>query len=147
MENYLDDTYRRKCRKELVNFFFNIIDGSSYPNHICAFVIKMVHFITPFLTFFVYMFAPLWLAIFTLLLSFVSWTLFNYLKGCFVSNIEYKLDSNNFVNIIDPYLVIMGYPINAETRYSGTIYLVMLYYMSSFILLYIRMKLRNFTKN
>jgi hypothetical protein len=147
MEKYFDDSYRKKHKKNIVNYFYHKIDESSYPNHICAFVIKMVHFITPFLSYVVYAFAPLWLAMFTLVGSILSWLLFIYFKGCFVSNIEYKLDSNNFVNIIDPYLVILGYPVNPETRYDGTVYLVMLYFMTSFILLYIRLKMRNFTKN
>lgn len=141
MDKYLEDSYRRKCRRVITNYFYNKINNSPYPNHICAFFIKMIHFIMPFITYVIYIYAPLWLAMFTLLLSIISWTMFNYLKGCFISNIEYKLDRHDFVNIVDPYLVIFGYPINHDTRFDGTKYLVTLYFIISFMLLFIRWKM------
>ena len=146
-DKYFEDTYRRNCRKELANYIYQKIDDAPYPNHICAFVIKAIHLITPQLTYLIYLFAPLGLGMFTLILSLLSWTLFIYLKGCFVSNIEYKLNSDHFVNIVDPYLVIFGYPVNSETRYDVTVYLVMFYFITSFIILYIRLKMRSFIKN
>ena len=88
------------------------------------------------------LFAPLWLGIVALVVSLLFWCLFTYLNGCFLSNIEYKLDSDRFINIIDPYLVMFGYPMNDENRYSGTIYLVYLYFAILFSILYIRFKLR-----
>lgn len=150
MDKYFEDTYRRKCRKELANYFYkkiNDITGTEKYNYIWAFVIKSIHFTFAVLAYFIYLFMPLCLGLIILLWSLFVWCLFLYLKGCFVSNVEYKLDSNNFINVIDPYLAIFGYPINEETRYIGTIHLAMLYFSTSFAILYFRLKWRHLVKN
>lgn len=151
MDKYFEDTYRRNCRKELANYFYqkinDITSGTETHNHIWAFVIKSLHFTLAYLAYFVYLFAPLWLGLITLVGSLSVWGLFIYLKGCFVSNVEYKLNSENFINVIDPYLVMFGYPINEDTRYSGTLQLVVLYFSIAFAILYFRLKGRHLAKN
>jgi hypothetical protein len=145
---YFEDTYRRNCRKMLADFFYQKINNIPGPyNHIWAFVIKSIHFTGGFMAGFIYLFGPMWLSLITLVVSLFFWGLFLYLNGCFVSNVEYKLDSTNFINVIDPYLVIFGYPINEETRYSGTLHLVVFYFSAAFTVLYLRLKMRNFIKN
>ncbi len=148
MDKYFEDSYRRKCRKDLANYFYqNINDPTGQYNHIWAFVIKAFHFTVPIYACLIYISAPIWLGLFTLVLSLCSWSLFMYLKGCFVSNVEYKLNSDNFINIIDPYLVMCGYPITEETRYNGTQYIVLIHFIIAFAILYFRLKMRHFTKN
>ena len=142
MDTYFDMEYRKKCRKQLVNYLYNKIIDTSYPPNISAFVMKAIHFMIPYIVYMICLFAPLWLGIVALVVSLLFWCLFTYLNGCFLSNIEYKLDSDRFINIIDPYLVMFGYPMNDENRYSGTIYLVYLYFAIVFSILYIRFKLR-----
>lgn len=142
MDTYFDMEYRKKCRKQLVNYLYNKIIDTSYPPNISAFVMKAIHFMIPYIVYMICLFAPLWLGIVALVVSLLFWCLFTYLNGCFLSNIEYKLDSDRFINIIDPYLVMFGYPMNDENRYSGTIYLVYLYFAILFSILYIRFKLR-----
>jgi hypothetical protein len=148
MDKYFEDSYRRKCRKDLANYFYqNINDPTGQYNHIWAFVIKAFHFTVPIYACLIYLCGPLWLGLITLFLSLCSWSLFMYLKGCFVSNVEYKLNSDNFINIIDPYLVMSGYPITEETRYKGTQYIVLIHFIIAFAILYFRLKMRHFTKN
>ena len=142
MDTYFDMEYRKKCRKQIVAYFYEKILDTSYPPNISAFVVKAIHFMIPYIVYIICLFAPLWLGIVALVVSLLFWCLFTYLNGCFLSNIEYKLDSERFINIIDPYLVMFGYPINDENRYSGTIYLVYLYFAIVFSILYIRFKLR-----
>ena len=142
MNTLFDMEYRKKYRKQLVTYLYEKILDTSYPPNISAFVIKSIHFIIPYIVYIICLFAPLWLGIFALVVSLLFWGLFTYLNGCFLSNIEYKLDSYRFINIIDPYLVMFGYPINDENRYGGTIYLVYLYFAILFSILYIRFKLR-----
>jgi len=148
MDKYFEDSYRRNCRKDLANYFYqNINDPTGQYNHIWAFVIKSFHFTVPIYACLIYLCGPLWLGLFTLVLSICSWCLFMYLKGCFVSNVEYKLNSDNFINIIDPYLVMCGYPITEDTRYNGTQYIVLIHFIIAFAILYFRLKMRHFTKN
>lgn len=148
MDKYFEDSYRRKCRKDLANYFYqNINDPTGQYNHIWAFVIKAFHFTVPIYACLIYLCGPLWLGLITLFLSLCSWSLFMYLKGCFVSNVEYKLNGDNFINIIDPYLVMSGYPITEETRYKGTQYIVLIHFIIAFAILYFRLKIRHFTKN
>ena len=142
MNTLFDIEYRKKYRKQLVNYLYDKILDTSYPPNISAFVVKAIHFMIPYIVYIICLFAPLWLGIVALVVSLLFWGLFLYLNGCFLSNIEYKLDSGRFINIIDPYLVMFGYPINDENRYSGTIYLVYLYFAIVFSILYIRFKLR-----
>jgi hypothetical protein len=131
----------------LVNYLYKKFQNTNTPPHIWAFVIKAIHFTIGYFTNLIYIFAPLGFSIFTLVVSLCFWSLFLYLKGCFLSNIEYKLDKHNFINIIDPYLVMFNYPINDETRHTGTWYIVSIYFSFAFAIIYFRLKMRNFIKN
>lgn len=142
MNTWFDLEYRKKYRKQLVTYLYEKILDTSYPPNISAFVMKAIHFMIPYIVYIICLFAPLWLGIFALVVSLLFWGLFTYLSGCFLSNIEYKLDSDRFINIIDPYLVMFGYPISDENRYNGTSYLVYLYFTIVFSILYIRFKMR-----
>jgi len=150
MNKYFEEPYRRNCRKELANYIYQKINDatdSGSHNHIWAFVIKAFHFTAGLATTFIYIYGPLWLSLLTLVVSLFLWGVFIYLKGCFVSNIEYKLDNHNFINVIDPYLVLFGYPINEDTRYIGTLQLVVFYFSIAFTVLYFRLKMRHSIKN
>jgi len=147
MDNYFDDSYRRARRKEVVSYLYKKISGTGASHRILAFVVKAIHFTIAYFTLFIYAFAPFNFSIFTLVISIGFWCMFMYLKGCFLSNVEYKLDSQDFVNIIDPYLVMFNYPINDETRHTWTWYMVTLYFSISFITIYIRLKMRHFIKS
>ena len=90
------------------------------------------------MTIFVFLFAPLWMGFILTFVLFMFTILYIYFKGCFVSNLEYKLYKKNFINIIDPYLITMNYPINNETRYTGTLIVVLMYFCVVISILYNR---------
>lgn len=142
MNHYFEDAFRRKCRKRLVNFIYQKIINTGYSRRLAAFVLNAWHFTLPQLTLLIYCFSPLPFGIFVLCGSFFFLGLFIYLKGCFISNIEYKLDNASNVNVIEPYLAIMGYPINNDTLYSTTLYLAFIYIAVTLVILYCRLKMR-----
>jgi len=138
MKNYFDIEYRKKCRKELVYYLYDCIINTNYPPSLCMFVIKSCHLVFPYISILLTMFAPIPLGILLTSISFISFGLFIYFKGCFVSHLEYKLDNTNFINIMDPYLVTLNWEINEENRYNITLYMVSLYFILMFTILYFR---------
>mgnify|MGYP001195661257 FL=1 len=138
MNKYFDIEYRKKCRKSLVYSIYDYIINTNYPPHICGFVIKACHFTIPYIFILITMLAPVTIGIILTILSMITFGMFLYLKGCFVSHLEYKLDNTNFINIMDPYLVILGWDINEVNRYNLTLYLLSLYFILMFTILYLR---------
>jgi hypothetical protein len=141
MYAYFEDSYRRKCREKLANYFYQIINGSTGEhNHIWAFVIKSIHFSSVLFFLLIYLFAPLWMCISGTVMFAGIICSFIYLKGCLLSTIEYKLNTVKFVNIVDPYLLLCGYPINNDTRYIISQYILSLQFIVLLAILYFRFK-------
>jgi len=138
LNKYLNESYRKECRKYLVNSIYNFLRKTKYPKNYLAFMIKSWHYTFPYMTMFVFLFAPLWMGCILTFVLFMFTILYIYLKGCFVSHLEYKLCKKNFINIIDPYLITMNYPINNETRYTGTLIVVLMYFGVVISILYNR---------
>jgi len=101
-------------------------------------MIKSLHFTFPFMTYFIYVFAPLSLTYVVFCILFGFMFLYIYLQGCFITHLEYKLNKKNFINIIDPYLIFFNYPLDKESRYWGTLMVVLAYFISVSPILYIR---------
>ena len=59
--------------------------------------------------------------------------------GCFLSHLEYKLNSKDFINIIDPYLITMNYDITNENRYIGTSIISSIYFFITISIFFYRM--------
>lgn len=141
MYRYFEDSYRRNCRKKLANYFYQIINGSTGEhNHIWAFIIKSIHFSSPLIFLSIYLFAPLWICLPTMVMFAGTICSFIYLKGCLVSTIEYKLNNVKFVNIVDPFLLLCGYPINNDTRHIISQYILALQFIGVLAILYFRFK-------
>ena len=98
MDKYLNESYRKGCRKCLVNSIYNFLIKTKYPKNYLAFMIKSWHYTFPYMTMFVFLFAPLWMGFILTLVLFIFTILYIYLKGCFVSHLEYKLCKKNFIN-------------------------------------------------
>ena len=58
-----------------------------------------------------------------------------------------QLNKKNFINIVDPYLILMDYPINNESRYKGTFIIGLFYFCTIILILYIRLKWIHLIKN
>ncbi len=138
MLNYFDVECRKKYRKQLVNWLYEILKRTNYPSDILAFVIKAWHFVAPYLCMLIFIFAPIHLAVMLIPLLILYMMMFFYLKGCFVSHLEYKLCPSNAINIMDPYLVLVGWPINDENRHYITHVLIFVYFLFVLPILYVR---------
>jgi hypothetical protein len=139
MTDYFDIEYRKKCRKRLVEYLYELLIRTNIPHPILAFVLKSSHFLISYIIALLVIFAPLPIGLIFTGLSLITFVLFFYFKGCFVSQLEYKLNGKDFINIVDPYLAIVGWDITDENRYTITMYVVYLYYAILFSILYWRM--------
>jgi hypothetical protein len=140
MTDYFDIEYRKKCRKKLVDSIYGYLTtNTKVPHRIWAFVIKSCHFLISYVIVLLTLFAPLPIGFIMTGLSIITFGLFFYFKGCFVSQLEYKLHDKDFINIVDPYLTVVGWDINDENRYTITMYVVYLYFAILFSILYWRM--------
>ena len=147
MYKYFEESYRKDSRKQLVNYIYNKLKKTKCPTKIWAFIIKACHFTFPYLTFIVFLLCPIWIGIIFLFIVLLFLLMYIYLKGCFITHLEYKLNKKNFINIIDTYLVFMDYPINNDTRYIGTFIIALSYFCTIIPILYIRLKWIHFIKN
>jgi len=136
--NIFDHEYRVELRKKLVNYLISYLDTTRPNNKVLAFVIKAFHFMIPWITFYFFLFGSycIFITCYVVLLFFV--VLYIYLNGCFISHLEYKLYSKNFVNIIDPYLIILRQDLNKTTRFYGTFLIAFIYFIIISLIFYFR---------
>jgi hypothetical protein len=139
MTDSFDIKYRKKCRKRLVEYLYGLLIRTNIPYPILAFVLKATHFFISYFILLLVIFMPLPVCFLLTCLSILTFGLFLYFKGCFLSQLEYKLDDKDFINIVDLYLAIVGWDINEENRYTITMYVVYLYFATLFSILYWRM--------
>jgi hypothetical protein len=133
---FLKET-RRENRKIFVNYIFNKLDKINIPNKMIAFLIRSWHFQTPFNFMVGIILLNFRLGCITLLPLIISFFLFFYFDGCFLSIIEYKLDKENHLNIIDPYLIWSGQELNEQNRFTTTLVVSFIYFIIvGFILFY-----------
>lgn len=130
---------RKKQRRNIVNYIYYILNKSSCSNKLWAFMIKSWHFTFPWYLF-IFIFIPgkfnSCLFCYCFLAFFVL--LYIYLHGCFITHLEYKLYSKNFINIVDPYLILFNQPCNNITRFYGTFVIAIIYFIVVTIILYYR---------
>tara|TARA_B100001059_G_scaffold182121_1_gene183252 strand:- start:25 stop:450 length:426 start_codon:yes stop_codon:yes gene_type:complete len=139
MIKYFEESYRKDCRKRLVDFLYNYLIQTRYPNDIIAFMIKSWHFTFAYMAVVILLFAPISIGIILTIFLLFYLILFFYLKGCFVSHLEYKLNNHNFINIVDPYIISMNYDITNENRYIGTMAIALVYFCITIPVLFYRM--------
>lgn len=126
---YFSKDFRRNIRRNLTNKILILINNLNVPHNVVEFIIKSFHFqhiFWAYLSLFVF---PSKLFIIIFIVSVILFLLFFYLDGCVLSNVEYKLCKNkkHFINIIDPYLYILGKEINTDNRYFYTLYFSLIY--------------------
>lgn len=119
---------RKKQRAYLVKYIYKHLKNTKIPKEILAFTIKSLHFSIFNLIIILCFYGPKFLALSGIIFSAMFVPLYIYFDGCFVSILEYKLLKKNFVNVIDPYLVLIGYEINEPNRRFFTIILVIWYF-------------------
>lgn len=132
--NIFNKEFRREKRRHLTNLIIYYINYYNMPHHVIEFVIKSFHFQHIFLSYISLLFIPnksIFITIFFISLNL--FLMFIYLDGCVLSNVEYKLckkrNEKYFINIIDPFLYVLGKEINTDNRYFYTIYLAIMYFI------------------
>tara|TARA_B100000424_G_scaffold257955_1_gene239394 strand:- start:5971 stop:6411 length:441 start_codon:yes stop_codon:yes gene_type:complete len=143
MTSFFSKSTRNQFRKKIVNFLYDLIKLSEFNENIVSYVIKSWHFVFPYMSFLLYMCAPLVVGYILLIILLLFWGLFIYLEGCFLSYLEYKLSKETYVNVMDPYLLLGGWEINNKNRFNMTIFIVNFYFLVSFLIIYVRLKIRN----
>lgn len=148
--NYLDNQsknitifdieYRKNIRNYMAKIIYDFLKQTNISSKTLAFMIKAWHFTFPYMTLFIYLFAPLWICYTLIIVLLIFCVIFVYLKGCFVSSLEHMLDSENSTNIIDPYLELFNIEITNDTRYNATIFIAFMYFVMVSIILYGRLK-------
>lgn len=132
---YFSKDFRRNQRRKLTALILKYINHYKFPHHVVEFVIKSFHFQYSFLPYFSLLLLPRTIFIIVFWISLFLFTLFVYLDGCVLSNVEYKLCKNKtkFINIIDPLLYVMGKEINTVNRYYYTLYYALVYFAGCII--------------
>lgn len=119
--------YRKVLRKKLVEGMLNYMRGSGLPDKLNGFLLKSLHFHIPWYFLLLFLLLPIDLALYSLIPLLVSLGFFLYLRGCFLTIVEYKLCQDD-TNIIDPYIILCKEEINDKTRYRYTLGVAALYF-------------------
>ncbi len=132
---FLSKDFRRNIRRILTDKILILINNFNIPHNVVEFIIKSFHFQHITWAYISLFLLPIKLFIIIFILSVILFLLFVYLDGCVLSNIEYKLCKNkkDFINIIDPYLHILGKEINTNNRYFYTLYFSLIYLLGCII--------------
>ena len=127
----------KMVRKILVNDCINNLRKTGLPDETLGFLLKSLHFHTPWYHMIYFMFLPKPYALLAMIPLLIAFVLFMYLEGCFLTIVEYKLCKND-LNIIDPYILLCGDEINSTTRYWYTMGVASIYFIFAFTILYAR---------
>lgn len=128
---------RRQLRKRFVEKTINTLRMIGLPDKITGFLLKTMHFHTPWYFLLFFLLFPKPLAVLALVPMLHALFLFFFLKGCFLTIVEYKLCGDD-TNIIDPYIILTDAEVNATNRYNYTLIIAIIYFIIVFIILYLR---------
>ena len=131
---------RKKIRDTLVKKCLTDLRKSKLPDYTLGFFIKKYSF-SYTMVFFCYYFLllPKPLALLATIPLIIAFSTFIYLQGCFLTIVEKKLlKDDDKINIIDPFIQILGDEINSKTRYWYTLAISGLYCIFVLLLLYCR---------
>lgn len=130
---------RKKIRDTLVKKCLHDLRKSKLPDYTLGFLLKSIHFHTPWYFLLLFILLPKPLAILATIPLIVAFCTFIYLQGCFLTIVEKKLlKDDDKINIIDPFIQILGDEINSKTRYWYTLAISGLYCIFVLLLLYCR---------
>jgi phosphoglycerol transferase MdoB-like AlkP superfamily enzyme len=130
---------RKKIRDTLVKKCLTDLRKSKLPDYTLGFLLKSIHFHTPWYFLLLFLLLPKPLALLATIPLIIAFSTFIYLQGCFLTIVEKKLlKDDDKINIIDPFIQILGDEINSKTRYWYTLAISGLYCIFVLLLLYCR---------
>jgi hypothetical protein len=140
--NIFTDEYRKVVKNDIAEFFFQkyknkkIESNNKYSSELILFNMKSWHMHCPVYIMIAISILPFPFAIACYIALLMVFILFIYLKGCFLSLTEMKINKENWVeqdslpleiNIIDPLIMYCNAEINKTNRNKYSIYLVLPY--------------------
>lgn len=108
--------------------------ATQIPDNVLGFLLKSIHFHTPWYFLLLYILLPLQLAVMALIPLTVAFCGFFLLGGCFLTKVEKELWDYN-LNIIDPFIYMCGDDVTRENRYTYTLFVAVLYFTVVFMIL------------
>jgi hypothetical protein len=120
--SYFSTEGRTTLRKCLVNNLYESLKSDNEENNkMMSFAIKSVHFMIPFVMVPLAVLSPIWLVYGYLIFCVVTKLTFWYLNGCFLSSVEYKLNKDIDINVVDPLVVAIGEKVTSKSRIEVTL--------------------------
>jgi hypothetical protein len=130
---------RKEIRKKLIDQTLGILKKSKLSDYTLGFLVKSLHFHTPWYFLLLYILLPKSLALLSTLPLIIAFCTFIYLQGCFLTIVEHKLlKEDDKINIIDPFIELLGEEVNENNRYWFTLAISSLYCALVLIILYCR---------
>jgi len=130
---------RKKIRNMLIEKCLNDLRKTNLPDYTLGFLVKSIHFHTPWYFLILFIFLPKPLALLSVIPLFIAFFTFIYLQGCFLTIVERKLlKDDDKINIIDPYIQLLGDDVNETTRFWYTLAIAAFYCIFVVVLLYCR---------
>ena len=130
---------RKKIRNILIEKCISDLRKTKLPDYTLGFLLKSIHFHTPWYFLILFIFLPKPLAILAMIPLFIAFFTFIYLQGCFLTIVERKLlKDDDKINIIDPYIQLLGDEVNETTQFWYTLAISALYCTLVIVLLYCR---------
>ena len=127
----------KTVRKILVNDCINNLRKTGLPDETLGFLLKSLHFHTPWYHMIYFIFLPKPFALLAIIPLLSALVLFLYLDGFFVHNNLLGWHDKH-MNIIDPYILLGGDDITPTTRYWYTLGVASIYFTIAFLILYVR---------
>jgi hypothetical protein len=130
---------RKDIREKLVNKCLSDLRKTKLPDYTLGFLIKSLHFHTPWYFLLLFILLPKPFALLATIPLIIAFLTFIYLQGCFLTIVEKKLlKDDDKINIIDPFIQIIGDETNKKNRYWYTLAISALYCVLVLLLLYCR---------
>jgi len=118
----MDKDTRRRARNLAVDYNLSNLRSTKIPDHVLGFLVKSLHFHTPFYFLLMFLLLPYKVAPYVMLPLVACLIAFFYFDGCFLTIIEYRLmGGKDDMNIIDPYIYALGSVPTPKRRFYYTL--------------------------
>lgn len=128
---------RRRARNLAVDYNLVNLRRSNMPDPVLGFLVKSLHFHTPYYFLLMFLMLPYKVAPYVMLPLVACLCAFFYFDGCFLTIIEYRLLGQD-LNIIDPYIYAFGQEPTPKLRFYYTLGVTTCYFSVVALLVFIR---------
>ena len=136
--------FSNACRKRVKNYIVDTLlslyhkyKDNRYSDDLVVFFVKSCHMHHPINCMLMMWLGPYWFAMMTYYTILAVLVMFIYLKGCFLSSLEYKMNKLD-ITIADPLIMLFGDDITPENRVTYSITTIVIYLIFATALLLYR---------